>query len=65
MAEHAPMDAKALADADRVTRAREFFEQRRWRELWQLKQQAKYSWAKLGFTSREADRIKLNKPDWL
>lgn len=63
--DHTPMDPKQLSEADRVTRAREFFEQRRWRELWQLKQTAKYSWKNLGFTDREAERIKLNKPDWL
>ncbi len=51
--------------ATRVTNARKFFEERRWRELWQLKQQAKYSWENLGFTSKEAERIKINKPDWL
>lgn len=51
--------------ADRITQARELFEARRWGSLWQLKQKARYGWDKLGFTEREAERIKLNKPDWV
>lgn len=51
--------------ATRITDARKFFDERRWRELWQLKMKAKYGWDKLGFTSKEAERIKINKPDWL
>jgi hypothetical protein len=50
---------------DRVTQAREFFEARRWGQLWLLKKKAKYGWDKLGFTNKEAERIKLNKPDWV
>lgn len=51
--------------ATRLTNARKYFDERQWRELWQLKQQAKYGWDKLGFTDKEAERIKINKPDWL
>lgn len=36
-----------------------------WGQLWLLKQKAKYGWDKLGFTDREAQRIKTNKPDWV
>lgn len=49
----------------RVTNARTYFDERRWRELWQLKQQAKYSWEKLGLTKAEGERAKINKPDWI
>jgi hypothetical protein len=51
--------------ATRIELARTYFDQRRWRELWQLKQQAKYSWTALGLTKAEAERAKINKPDWL
>lgn len=58
-------DVISMNDQTRVDRARYFFENRRWGDLWQLKQHAKYGWDKLGFTSKEADRIKINKPDWI
>lgn len=57
--------AQSAEHATRLTNARKYYDERRWRELWQLKQQAKYGWDKLGFDKKEAERIKLNKPDWL
>lgn len=35
----------------------------RWRSLWHHQKECKKSWATLGFTPREIERIKLNKPD--
>lgn len=53
------------ASENRQEQARQFFDQRRWRELWQFNRTCKKSWKALGFTPREIERIKLNKPDWL
>lgn len=62
-------DQAASGDADaektRIDRARKYFKARRWGDLWILKQQAKYGWDKLGFSKVEAERIRLNKPDWV
>lgn len=49
----------------RVELAREYYEQGRWTSLWTLKKKAKYSWQELGFTDKEATRIKLKKPDFI
>jgi hypothetical protein len=67
----------SVTPANRVEKARQFYteatdpdrektsRQSSWGQLWILKQKAKYGWDKLGFDSREIERIKLNKPDWV
>ena len=70
----------SVTTANRVEKAREFYNfatqppadnitradrQSAWGQLWLIKKRAKYSWENLGFNSREAERIKLNKPDWV
>lgn len=67
----------SVTPANRVEKARQFFEaatdmektkgdrESNWGQLWLLKLKAKYGWDKLGFTDREAERIKTNKPDWV
>lgn len=40
-------------------------EKSRWGTLWQHKKTSKKSWETLGFTTKEVDRIVLNKPDWI
>lgn len=66
-----------VTPANRVEKARQFFDEATdinrakadrnssWGQLWLLKQKAKYGWDKLGFNNKEAERIKLNKPDWV
>lgn len=71
---------ESVTPANRVEKAREYYELATqppadnikrsdrsswWGQLWLIKQKAKYSWANLGFTDKEAARIKLNKPDWV
>jgi hypothetical protein len=36
-----------------------------WADLWRFKKTCKKSWEALGFTSREIERAKTNKPDWI
>lgn len=36
-----------------------------WGELWMNMKTWKRNWASLGFSNREIERIKLNKPDWI
>jgi len=36
----------------------------RWGSLWRHQKECKKSWTILGFTAKEIDRIKVNKPDW-
>jgi hypothetical protein len=36
-----------------------------WGELWQFKKTCKKGWDALGFTEREVERAKTNKPDWI
>jgi hypothetical protein len=70
----------SVTTKNRVEKAREFYDfatlppidtirradrQSAWTQLWLIKQQAKYGWDRLGFDSREAARIKLNKPNWV
>lgn len=57
----------ARAAYDKATNADNIPAVRRdgWRELWQFQKTCKKGWDKLGFSTREIDRIKLNKPDWL
>jgi hypothetical protein len=69
-------DPTVTAD-NRVEKSRQFYNeatdinrpsrerQSSWGQLWLLKQKAKYGWDKLGFTDKEAARIKTNKPDWV
>ena len=60
-----------LTSEARQKRARELFdraasgERGAWRELWQFNKVCKKNWKALGFSTREIDRIKLNKPDWI
>lgn len=65
-----------LASEERRTKARLYFNQAtgqegytadrtRWGTLWQFQKTCKKGWDKLGFTAREIERIKLNKPDWI
>lgn len=70
------LDASVTAD-NRVEKSRQFYTEATdhnrpkpernssWGQLWLLKQKAKYGWEALGFTPQEANRIKLNKPDWV
>lgn len=37
----------------------------RWGTLWRHQKECKKSWAILGFTPKEIERIKTNKPDWV
>jgi hypothetical protein len=36
-----------------------------WADLWRFKKTCKKSWEALGFSTREIDRTKTNKPDWI
>lgn len=66
-----------LASENRRATARKFFDQATspdndrlvkkdgWRELWTFRNTCKKGWDKLGFTPREVERIKLNKPEWM
>lgn len=54
-----------MASDQRQTTARDYFDNRRWRDLWTFKKTCKKSWEALGFTTREVERIKINKPDWI
>lgn len=66
-----------LASAARRAKAREHFSRatdpnllpisrkEAWADLWRFKKTCKKSWEALGFNSREIDRAKLNKPDWI
>jgi hypothetical protein len=67
----------SVNSANRVEKARQFYDEATnserpkpernssWGQLWLLKQKAKYSWENLGFNAKEAERIKLNRPDWV
>lgn len=37
----------------------------RWGSLWRHQKECKKSWSILGFTTKEIERIKTNKPDWV
>jgi len=37
----------------------------RWGSLWRHQKECKKSWSILGFTAKEIERIKTNKPDWV
>lgn len=37
----------------------------RWGSLWRHQKECKKSWSVLGFTAKEIERIKTNKPDWI
>lgn len=66
-----------VTTANRVEKARQFFNEATdperpkpernssWGQLWLLKLKAKYGWDSLGFSAKEAERIKLNRPDWV
>lgn len=75
-----PEQDPSVTSLNRVEKAREFYDfatqpladhitradrQSAWGQLWLIKQKAKYSWQNLGFTNKEAERIKTNKPDWV
>lgn len=79
MAKQPELD-KSVTTLNRVEKAREFYDfatqpqadnvtradrGSAWGQLWLIKKRAKYSWKNLGFTPREEERIKLNKPDWV
>ena len=59
------MSTQDLASDARQKTARAHFESREWSDLWRFKKTCKKSWEALGFNTREIDRIKLNKPDWI
>lgn len=67
------MPAKKIEEAsdERKAEARALFEQAaagdrsRWGTLWSQAKLWKKGWAVLGFTPREIERIKVNKPDWV
>lgn len=60
-----------MASQERQDEARALFTQAaagdrsRWGTLWSLAKEWKKGWAILGFTPREIERIKVNKPDWV
>ena len=68
-----------VASQERQAEARKLFEQAtgtgsaqgtppdrsRWGSLWRFQKETKKGWQVLGFTPREVERIKLNKPDWV
>lgn len=73
-----PEMLEKIDDTNRVEKARQYYEEAidydnrgktlrtsSWGQLWLLKQKAKYGWDKLGFSPREIERIKTNKPDWV
>jgi len=37
----------------------------RWGSLWRHQKECKKSWSTLGFSDKEIERIKTNKPDWV
>ena len=59
------------ASEERKASARALFDQAiagdrsRWGTLWSLTKEWKKGWVVLGFTPREIERIKVNKPDWV
>lgn len=53
------------AQVARVLFDRAVKDKSQWGVLWQHKQKAKKSWEQLGFTKKEAERIQVNKPDWV
>lgn len=71
------MSKVEVASEERKAEARMLFEQAtgtgaaegkapdrsRWGTLWRFQKDAKKGWNILGFTPREIERIKLNKPD--
>lgn len=73
------MATPETASAERQAEARMLFEQAtgtgasagsppdrsRWGSLWRFQKEAKKGWNVLGFTPREIERIKTNKPDWV
>lgn len=65
-----------MASAERQQEARTLFDRAtgadgnppdrsRWGTLWLKQKEWKKGWKVLGFTPREIERIKLNKPDWV
>jgi hypothetical protein len=76
MASAAPTEAER-ASAERQQMVRQLYERATnpdtprasraqfWGELWQFKKEAKKGWDVLGLTPKEAERCKLNKPDWV
>lgn len=60
-----------LTSKVRVEEARMLFDQAcagdrtRWGSLWLFQKNCKKGWDKLGFTPREIERIKINKPDYI
>lgn len=70
------MASDEVASKERQEEARKLFEQAtgaggnppdrsRWGSLWRFQKEAKKGWQVLGFTPREIERIKTNKPDWV
>lgn len=73
------MATPEVASEERKAEARMLFEQAtgtgscegkpvdrsRWGTLWRFQKEAKKGWKVLGFTDREIERIKTNKPDWV
>ncbi len=58
-------------EGTRAEVARKLFDQaaggakQAWGHLWMHKKKAKKSWTDLGFSKKEEERIKTNKPDWV
>lgn len=75
----APEQDASVTTANRVEKARQFYNEATaeagartkadrassWGQLWLIKKRAKYGWDRLGFTPREVERIRINKPDWV
>lgn len=63
-----PIDLTSQA---RIDEARKLFneaaagDRSRWGTLWSRMKTWKRNWKALGFTDKEIERIKLNKPDWI
>lgn len=60
-----PEPTGTRAEVARVLFDRAIKDKSQWGVLWQHKQKAKKSWEQLGFTKKEAERIQVNKPDWV
>lgn len=68
-----------LTSEARITKARQLYDratvndrtidrrtrQEAWSDLWMNMKTWKRNWAALGFSNREIERIKQNKPDWI
>jgi hypothetical protein len=66
-----PTPKELKMEGTRAKVARQLFDQAiagdrtRWGSLWRHQKECKKSWPVLGFTAKEIERIKTNKPDWV